>query len=462
MSSNGAPTGLGWLGIFRLGLVQTALGSIVVLTTATINRVMVVELALPAMLPGLLVGLHYGVQISRPRFGHGSDLGGRRTPWIVGGMAVLALGGISAALATAWMAGNMAAGIVFSVVAFVLVGLGVGASGTTLLALLAKLVDVRRRAAAATLVWLMMILGFAVTAGGAGYFLDPFSPARLITVTTTVCLAAFALTLLAIYRIEGVDGGFAALAKPGLAKNGPAKPGPAPSRGGFREALAQVWAEPAARGFAIFVFVSMLAYSAQDLILEPFAGIVFGMTPGQSTQLSGVHSSGVLAGMLMVALLGSRFSGRLIGSLRFWMIAGCFASAATLAVLAAASVSGPPWPLNPSVFALGFANGAFAVGAIGSMMAMAGRGREAREGTRMGLWGASQAIAFGLGGFMGTAVVDLSRLLIGSPVFAFATVFTMQALLFVSAAFLGLRIGRHDAQHREHQLAFAEEVLQGG
>ncbi|MCY4017282.1 MAG: BCD family MFS transporter [Gammaproteobacteria bacterium] len=457
MMSNGAQSGLGWLGIFRLGLVQTALGSIVVLTTATINRVMVVELALPAMLPGLLVGLHYGVQISRPRFGHGSDLGGRRTPWIVGGMAVLALGGISAALATAWMASNMAAGIVFSVVAFVLVGLGVGASGTTLLALLAKLVEPRRRAAAATLVWLMMILGFAVTAGGAGYFLDPFSPARLITVTTTVCLVAFALTLLAIYRIEGGDGGFAPLVKPG-----PAKSGPAPSHGGFREALAQVWAEPAARGFAVFVFVSMLAYSAQDLILEPFAGIVFGMTPGQSTQLSGVHSSGVLAGMLMVALLGSRFSGRLIGSLRFWMIAGCFASAATLVVLAAASVSGPPWPLNPSVFALGFANGAFAVGAIGSMMAMAGRGREAREGTRMGLWGASQAIAFGLGGFMGTAVVDLSRLLVGSPVFAFATVFTMQALLFVSAAILGMRIGRHDAQHREHQLAFAEEVLQGG
>ena len=77
-------TGLGWLGIIRLGLVQTALGSIVVLTTATINRVMVVELALPAVLPGLLVGLHYGVQLSRPRFGHGSDLGGRRTPWIIG------------------------------------------------------------------------------------------------------------------------------------------------------------------------------------------------------------------------------------------------------------------------------------------------------------------------------------------------------------------------------------------
>ncbi|MEM9302461.1 MAG: PucC family protein, partial [Pseudomonadota bacterium] len=61
---------IGWLGIVRLGLVQMALGSIVVLTTSTLNRVMVVELALPALLPGLLVGIHYAVQVLRPRFGY--------------------------------------------------------------------------------------------------------------------------------------------------------------------------------------------------------------------------------------------------------------------------------------------------------------------------------------------------------------------------------------------------------
>ena len=59
---------LSWFGIFRLGLVQTALGAVVVLTTSTLNRVMVVEWALPATLPGLLVGLHYAVQISRARY----------------------------------------------------------------------------------------------------------------------------------------------------------------------------------------------------------------------------------------------------------------------------------------------------------------------------------------------------------------------------------------------------------
>ena len=141
--------GLGWLGILRLGLVQAALGSIVVLTTSTLNRVMVVELLLPAMLPGALVALHHLVQILRPRLGHGSDVGGRRTPWIVGGMAMLALGGVLAALATAWMGAEPAWGTGLAVLAFVLIGVGVGACGTSLLVLLAKRVDAHRRAAAA-------------------------------------------------------------------------------------------------------------------------------------------------------------------------------------------------------------------------------------------------------------------------------------------------------------------------
>ena len=51
----------------------------------------------------------------------------------------------------------------------------------------------------------------------------------------------------------------------------------------------------------IFIFVSMLAYSAQDLVLEPFAGTVFAMTPGESTRLGGLQNGGVLAGMVMKA-----------------------------------------------------------------------------------------------------------------------------------------------------------------
>jgi BCD family chlorophyll transporter-like MFS transporter len=66
------------------------LGAIVVLTTSTLNRLMVVELALPAMLPGALVALHYAIQITRPNWGLKSDTGGNRTRFIIGGMAALA------------------------------------------------------------------------------------------------------------------------------------------------------------------------------------------------------------------------------------------------------------------------------------------------------------------------------------------------------------------------------------
>ena len=83
---------LSWLSIFRLGLVQLCLGALVVLMTSTLNRVMVVELALPAVLPGLLVGLHYAIQITRPNWGFRSDTQGNRTRFVILGMAVLALG----------------------------------------------------------------------------------------------------------------------------------------------------------------------------------------------------------------------------------------------------------------------------------------------------------------------------------------------------------------------------------
>ena len=129
---------LGWAGIVRLALVQTALGSIIVLTTSTMNRVMVVELALPALVPGVLVALHHIVQLLSPSLGYGSDVGGRRTPWIVGGMAMLAIGGVTAAVATAWMASDRVAGTLLAALAFVAIGVGAGAAGTSLLVLIAK------------------------------------------------------------------------------------------------------------------------------------------------------------------------------------------------------------------------------------------------------------------------------------------------------------------------------------
>jgi len=424
-----ADPGFGWLSIARLGLIQACLGGIVVLATSTLNRIMVVELALPAVLPGLLVAMHYAVQILRPRMGFGSDRSGRCTPWILGGMAVLACGGVLGAVAVTTMSTSLASGIALSVLAFLLIGVGVSASGTSVLVLLAKRVAPKRRAGAATIVWLMMIAGFAITAGIAGHLLDPYSEARLLAVATGVAVIALVMTALMLIGLERTA-------------RAPEAAGADPVvREGFRATLTKVWREPAARHFTVFVFVSMLAFSAQDLILEPFAGTVFGFSPGETTKLSGLQHSGILCGMLLVALAGSgRLFGRRLGSLKFWTVTGCIASGFALAGLVAAGILGPGWPLRANVFLLGAANGAFSIAAIASMMRLAGEGEGRREGTRMGLWGAAQALAFGGGGLLGTALSDIARLVIDDIAIAYALVFGLEALLFIVSARLASQI----------------------
>ncbi len=422
---------LGWLGIVRLGLVQTALGAIVVLTTSTINRVMVVELALPAILPGLLVALHYAVQVLRPRWGHGSDVGGRLTPWILGGMAVLALGGFGAALSVALMASLFWPGVALAALSFLMIGMGVGASGTCLLVLLSRRVADERRPAAATVVWVMMIAGFIVTAATAGHFLDPFSTTRLVAVTGAVSALAMLVTLLAVHGVED--------RADAVKISRQVEP-----ETSFKIALAEVWTEPQARLFAIFVFVSMIAYSAQDLILEPFAGTVFGYTPGESTKLAGVQNGGVLAGMVLVALV-TTFAGAKAGSLRIWAVGGCIASAVALAGLSVSAFVGSGFPLRPVVFCLGVANGAYAVAAIGSMMRLVGQGKPGRQGVRMGLWGAAQGVAFGLGGLIGAGASDIARGIMSSPALAYAAVFTAEAVLFLVSAGLAVAVSRQAA-----------------
>jgi BCD family chlorophyll transporter-like MFS transporter len=429
---------IGWMSVARLGLVQACMGAVVVLTTSTLNRVMVVELGLAAVLPGLMVALHYLVQISRPRMGHGSDIGGRRTPWIIGGMMVLAAGGMTATLGTVWAGSDRAAGLALALLGFLLIGTGVSACGTNLLVMLAKSVAPERRGPAATLVWIMMIAGFAITAGLAGHWLDPFSQTRLLQVAAGICALAVLITTFAVAGIER---------QPAKMASAEGQAAGVTQQVGFRQALSQVWREPAARRFTVFVFVSMLAYSAQDLILEPFAGSVFGYTPGSSTQLSGVQHGGVLLGMLTVAaagLVSARWkhlpwAGH-IGSLRGWTVGGCLASGLAMAGLAMAGLTGTDWPLKTNVFLLGVANGAFSIGAIGSMMRMAGEGGGQRDGVRMGLWGAAQALAFGIGGLLGTAASDIAHWLMAAEGSAYASVFALEGLMFLASAALAWKI----------------------
>ena len=111
-----------------------------------------------------------------------------------------------------------------------------------------------------------------------------------IVVQTTSTLNRVMVFELALPAIRGIEG------RAGATPVWPASLETAATNPTFREAFAEVWSERDARRFTMFVFISMLAYSAQDLILEPFAGSVYGFTPGEFTELSGLQHAGVLAG----------------------------------------------------------------------------------------------------------------------------------------------------------------------
>jgi MFS transporter, BCD family, chlorophyll transporter len=137
-----------------------------------------------------------------------------------------------------------------------------------------------------------------------------------------------------------------------------------------------------------------------------------------------------------------------LGALRGWVVAGCLGSAASQVAIASLGPLGPGAPLVPAVVALGFFNGMFAVAAIGAMMQLAGEGRDRREGTRMGLWGAAQAIAAGFGGLTGAAAADILR-----TAFDDAPAFGLVFLIAGGAVpFRGRHGLSHDGSNRQRQV----------
>lgn len=437
--------GLSWIAIVRLGLVQASLGSIVVLTNSTLNRVMVVELSLAAIIPGLLVGIHYAVQLSRPLWGHRSDVGRSRTTWILGGLALLAVSGTAAAGTTFLFEASYALGLIAAIAAYTLIGIGIGASGTCLLALMAAKTAPERRASAATITWLLMIAGIVVTSIITGINLDPYTHERLVAVTAATGLIVLLISALAIAGIEK---------QPSLIGDQDRK-----HAGSFRESIGEVWNDPEARLLTLFIFLSMLAYSTQDLILEPYAGLLFGMTPGETTKLSGTQHGGVFFGMALVGIAGGLFSRRKPGLIKFFIVSGCLGSGLALAFLSISASFAPAWPLQANIFALGFMNGAFAVAAVGTMMVLAGAGKSSNEGVRMGVWGAAQAVSFGLGGVAGTIVLTLGRWSTGSDATAFKLVFALEAVLFLLSALVALRIGVRTAPQPEIKSGTSPAVI---
>ncbi len=401
---------LGWGGILRLCLVNAAIGGMAALPVNLFNRLMTVELALPALLPGLLVALHYAVQITRPVWGHRSDAKGGRTPFIRGGLAAVGAGLVLTAWAIAF-APSTGVALAIWIIAYMAIGFGIGAAGTSFLALLATAAPNSRKGAAATIAWLMLIAGAIFASVGAGVALKPYSPDRLMLVVPAVAIIGWLIAFLATLGVERRLGAV-----------------PQPDEPALGPALRATWDDPAARAFTGFVFLSIFAFYLSELVLEPFAGHIHGLTPDASTKLSGGKDGAALAGMIAAGLLSTLR----IGSLRSWAVLGCVVSAIGLIGLGAGA------SLIAFTVILGFGNGLFVVGAVGSMMRLASE-RAGATGTRMGVFGAAQAIAAGIAGLVATGTLDLARLAF-SDAAAYGLVFGLEAVLFLAAAMVALRL----------------------
>ena len=437
---------MNWFSILRLGLVQLCIGSSVVIPLSTLNRLMKVELALPATIAGFLIALHYAVQLTRVNWGYLSDKTQNRSQWIIFGMLILGIGGVLASVSIPLIESNFAYGIMLALFSYTLIGFGVGAAGTPLLALLASYSSKSQKGFAASITFLMMILGLAITGITAGIILDPYSHQKLIKITASLAIITNILSYLSLKNLEK-----------SLLNNADARiPNSIRYDVPFLTGIKKIWMEREARLFTIFIFISMGAFSMQDPILEPFAGEVFGFAVGESTKLDGFHKVGTLIGIILIILCLSKFrigfgsfsifKNERLGSEKLWLITGCLFSALSLFIISLLGLTyRDPGILNSVVFFFGISNGVFTAGILGTMLHLASRGSgDNNTGTRMGIWGAAQAYATMIAVFFSTVLVDILGLMMNSLPSVYGIVFLTAASFFIAAAFLGSLIIKKD------------------
>ena len=159
---------LPWRRLLRLSLFQVSVGMALALVIGTLNRVMIVELGVPAWLVASVVALPLLLSPFRAIIGFRSDthvslLGWRRVPylWIgtmlqFGGLAIMpfALLLLSGDSHAPRIAGPIAAGF-----AFLLTGAGLHTVQTVGLALATDIAPARSRPLVVTLLCVMLLLG---------------------------------------------------------------------------------------------------------------------------------------------------------------------------------------------------------------------------------------------------------------------------------------------------------------
>ena len=410
--------------LLRLSLFQVTVGMALVLLVGTLNRVMIVELAVPATLVGVMISLPLVFAPFRALIGfrsdvHRSALGWRRVPYIwkgtllqFGGFAImpfalLVLSGYAeAADAPRWI------GLSSAALAFLLVGAGVHIVQTVGLALATDLVPVKDQPKVVGLMYVMLLVGMIASALIFGWLLLDYTPGRLIRVVQGAAVVTVALNLLALWKQEPRDRVRAQHA------------GPVPE---FREAWAMFAAGPMAiRLLAVIAFGTM-GFGMADVLLEPYGGQVLGLSVAETTRLTAVLAAGGLVGFAIASRVLMRGADPLVVA-RAGAVAGLPAFAA---IIAAA-------PLQlPALFVLGTALAGLGAGLFGHGTLTATMRSAPREqiGLALGAWGAIQAsaagVAIALGGIVRDAIAAMPGVTERAPEAPYTPVFALEIVCLI-------------------------------
>jgi BCD family chlorophyll transporter-like MFS transporter len=372
--------------LLRLSLFQVSVGMALVLLTGTLNRVMIVELDVPAWLVGLMVSIPVLIAPFRALIGFKSDthksvLGWRRVPYIwfgtmmqFGGFAILPF---ALLVLTGDGHGSPMWGEIGAALAFLLIGAGINTTQTAGLALANDLASEETRPRVVALLYVMLLLGMVVSALVFGSLLHDFTAKQLIQIIQGVAVITVVLNVIAMWKQEARN--------PKLtAKDAP--------RISFSQAWAQFSAAGRAKRLLVGVGLGSAAFSMQDILLEPFGGQVFGLNVGETTWLTATLALGTLAGFAISARrLSSGGDPYRLASLG--ILAGIMAFAAVIfsPVLDMVSL------FQTGAFFIGLGGGLFSVGMLTAAMDLASSGTGTMSGFALGAWGGVQATAAGIG-----------------------------------------------------------------
>ena len=401
----------------QLGLLHVAVAMTLVPINSTLNRVMIHELAISASLVALLASLPYLFSPLQVAIGSYSDrhpiFGLRRTPYIFLGL-LLCVAGVAISPQVAFLIShNFGLGLIVAALAFGAWGMGFNLSSVSYLSLASELSDEKSRGKTIATMWFMMIVAIILTAIGISRMVDPYTPEALTRAFQAVAASALTLGLLGLIRLEPRSSGLSS---------------PSSENYSIKQMSDAILGNPIARIFFLYLLLLLAAILGQDVLLEPFAAEAFGLTVQQTTRITSMWGTFVLAAILIAGALEGRLAKKTLAQ------AGNLGALAGLIVIVASGFILDKTIFYIGVTLLGLGTGLSTVANLSLMFDLTAPGM---VGLYIGAWGFSNALSRLVGTLLAGVTRDAVTKVTGNALTGYLIVFAIEAgMLFIAALML--------------------------